>query len=64
MAIDVDDVEAHYARTIAAGAEIAHPPKDMPYRVREYSAHDPEGRLWSCMQHLGNADDTVEDRDE
>ena len=50
MAIDVDDVEAHHARTKDAGAEIVHEPADMPYGVREYSARDPEGGLWSFMQ--------------
>jgi DNA-binding transcriptional MerR regulator/uncharacterized glyoxalase superfamily protein PhnB len=50
VAIDVDDVEVHYARTVAAGAEIAYPPKDMPYGVREYGVRDPEGGLWSFMQ--------------
>jgi DNA-binding transcriptional MerR regulator/uncharacterized glyoxalase superfamily protein PhnB len=61
MAIDVDDVEAHYARTVAAGAEIAHEPADMPYGVREYSARDPEGGLWSFMQPL---EPGAEERDE
>jgi DNA-binding transcriptional MerR regulator len=50
MAIDVDDLESHYARTTAAGAEIAHEPMDMAYGVREYSVRDPEGGLWSFMQ--------------
>jgi uncharacterized glyoxalase superfamily protein PhnB len=52
MAIDVDDVEAHYARTTAAGAEVVHEPTDMPYGVREYSVRDPEGGLWSFMQPI------------
>ena len=53
MAIDVDDVEAHYTRTVGKGAELAHEPADMPYGVREYGARDPEGGLWSFMQPLG-----------
>ncbi|QIG42284.1 MerR family transcriptional regulator [Nocardioides anomalus] len=52
MAVDVDDVEAHHARTSAAGAEIAYPPTTMPYGVREYAARDREGGLWSFMQPL------------
>ena len=52
MAIDVDDVEAHYARTRAAGAEIVYEPTDMPYGVREYAARDHEGGLWSFMQPI------------
>jgi MerR family transcriptional regulator, thiopeptide resistance regulator len=60
MAIDVDDVEAHYARTKAARAEIAHEPMDMPYGVREYSVRDPEGGLWSFMQPLDSLEETDE----
>ena len=52
MAIDVDDVEAHFQRTTAAGAEIAYEPADMPYGVREYGARDNEGGLWSFMQPI------------
>jgi DNA-binding transcriptional MerR regulator/uncharacterized glyoxalase superfamily protein PhnB len=60
MAIDVDDVEAHYARTKKTGAEIAHEPADMPYGVREYSVRDPEGGLWSFMQPIEQEEDTDE----
>jgi DNA-binding transcriptional MerR regulator/uncharacterized glyoxalase superfamily protein PhnB len=61
MAIDVDDVEAHFERTKAAGAEIAYEPTDMPYGVREYGARDHEGGLWSFMQPIETA---TEDNDE
>jgi len=43
----VDDPDAHCARARAAGAEIAREPQDTPYGSREYTARDPEGRLWS-----------------
>lgn len=42
----VDDADEHYARTVAAGADILKAPADMPYEVREYGARDPEGQLW------------------
>ncbi len=42
----VDDVDAHHARSIAAGAEIVEPPIDQDYGVREYGARDLEGQLW------------------
>src|SRR4029077_7369624 len=29
--IYLDDVDAHYVAAMAAGAEIVHPPKDVPY---------------------------------
>ncbi len=45
--VRVDDVDAHHARAVAAGAAIVRPPADTPYGAREYSARDLEGRLWS-----------------
>ena len=42
----VDDVDAHYARSVAAGAVIVAEPVDQAYGVREYGAKDPEGQLW------------------
>jgi DNA-binding transcriptional MerR regulator len=60
VAIDVDDVEAHYARTVAAGAEIAYEPRTMPYGVREYGVRDPEGGLWAFMQPVEATEETDE----
>jgi uncharacterized glyoxalase superfamily protein PhnB len=48
----VDDVDAHFAAAVAAGAE-AEAPVDKPYGVRAYSLTDPEGYRWSIMQRLG-----------
>lgn len=45
--VAVDDVAAHHAQAVAAGAEIVRPPADTAYGSREYSARDCEGRLWS-----------------
>jgi uncharacterized glyoxalase superfamily protein PhnB len=39
----VDDVDAHYARALAAGATIVAEPQDQPYGARSYRAIDPEG---------------------
>ena len=47
----VDDVDAHYARFKAAGFD-ADAPQDKPYRVRMYTAADPEGYQWGFMQRL------------
>jgi uncharacterized glyoxalase superfamily protein PhnB len=44
--IRVPDVDAHYARAVAAGAEVDGPPQDQPYRERLYAAVDPEGHQW------------------
>ena len=43
----VEDVETHYARAKAAGAEIAMELRDTEYGSREYSVRDLEGHLWS-----------------
>lgn len=52
-AVMVDNVDAHHAHSVEAGAEIVYPPTDQPYGFREYSARDPEGGLWSFMKPLG-----------
>ncbi len=57
MAVDVDDVDAHHRRSVAAGAEIVYAPTEMPYGVREYAARDSEGGLWSFMQPIEGSDD-------
>jgi len=51
--ISVDDVDAHYARTVAAGANIVCEPVDRPYGIREYGASDPEGQIWWFQSPLG-----------
>jgi uncharacterized glyoxalase superfamily protein PhnB len=45
--LPVDDVDAHHARAVAAGAEIVYGLTDQPYGSREYAARDPEGNIWS-----------------
>jgi MerR family transcriptional regulator, thiopeptide resistance regulator len=53
MVIAVEDVDAHYARALAAGAKIFCEPVDRPYGIREYSAEDPEGQIWWFKSPLG-----------
>jgi PhnB protein len=48
----VDDVDAHYERAKAAGAEIKAEPTDQEYGDRRYSAVDPEGQEWFFAQKL------------
>lgn len=42
----LDDVDAHYARTVAAGVEITRELRDEDYGGRGYVARDPEGNQW------------------
>jgi PhnB protein len=46
----IDDVDAHYERARAAGAEIRDEPADQSYGDRTYSALDPEGHHWYFAQ--------------
>ena len=49
--VEVDeDVDAHYERAKAAGAEILEEPVDQPYGHRRYTARDPEGHQWYFAQ--------------
>ena len=45
--IIVDDADKHYARAVAAGAEIVMEIKDEDYGGRGYSCRDPEGHVWN-----------------
>lgn len=44
--IVVEEIDAHYARTQAAGAKIIRELTDTEYGSREYGVEDPEGHLW------------------
>jgi len=46
LVVHVDDVDAHYRRARAAGAQIDSEPVDQPYGLREYGARDLEGHRW------------------
>lgn len=43
----VVDVDAHFERAMAAGAQVVYPPEDTGFGTRRYRAHDPEGHEWS-----------------
>ena len=47
VAVPAAEIDAHYARTKAAGARIHMEIHDTDYGSRDYSAFDPEGYLWS-----------------
>jgi uncharacterized glyoxalase superfamily protein PhnB len=48
----VDDVDAHFERAKAAGAEIVMEPTDQEYGDRRYDALDLEGQFWSFSAPL------------
>jgi uncharacterized glyoxalase superfamily protein PhnB len=46
LVIHVDDVDAHFERAQARGADIVREPTDEDYGQREYGLRDPEGHHW------------------
>lgn len=42
----VEDIDAHHAAAVAAGATIVMPPTDQDYGSRDYICRDPEGNVW------------------
>jgi PhnB protein len=48
----IDDVDGHFERAKAAGAEIVMEPTDQEYGDRRYDAKDPEGHFWSFATPL------------
>ncbi|HYC79253.1 MAG TPA: VOC family protein, partial [Planctomycetota bacterium] len=46
LVVEVEDVDLHYARAIAAGAEVVASPADTDFGMREYHARDLEGHPW------------------
>ncbi len=53
--VDVENIEAHYARAVGAGATIIEEPTDTAYGARRYGAQDPEGHVWYFAQALEKA---------
>jgi len=57
LALHIDDVDAHHARAVQAGATIVREPRTDDYgddywSDRTYGALDPEGHLWWFMQRM------------
>ena len=48
----VDDVDAHYERAVAEGAEIVFEINDAFFGYRRYEARDHEGHTWNFAEPL------------
>ena len=55
MSIWVEDVDAVYQHTVAAGLDIAWPPTNMPWNVREMHVRHPDGHVFRISQGLGES---------
>lgn len=52
VTVFVDDVDAHYAKTKAAGAKIVEELHEVPYGERQYGVEDLDGHRWLFSQHV------------
>ncbi|MBA3342409.1 MAG: bleomycin resistance family protein [Gemmatimonadaceae bacterium] len=53
MSIWVDDVDAVYKECVEAGIEIAWPPTDMEWHVREMHVRHPDGHVFRISRGFG-----------
>jgi catechol 2,3-dioxygenase-like lactoylglutathione lyase family enzyme len=53
LSIWVDDVDAVHRQCVAAGLDVAFPPADMPWNVREMHVRHPDGHVIRVSQGLG-----------
>ena len=51
--VQVDDVEAHHERAVAAGAKVLRELEEPGIGFRIYTAEDPEGHRWMFGQQTG-----------
>jgi len=60
--VNVNNVDAHFARARKAGAKILEKPKNTPYGHRRYGAEDPEGHQWYFAQEIRKSSKSKEQR--
>jgi uncharacterized glyoxalase superfamily protein PhnB len=53
VSVIVDDVDAHFERSVEEGAATLTEPKDRPWGVRSYAVLDPEGHQWEFATLIG-----------
>jgi uncharacterized glyoxalase superfamily protein PhnB len=52
--VTVADVDRHFAHAKENGARVLHAPANMPFGVRQYSAHDHAGHRWTFSQNVAD----------
>lgn len=57
MSVWVDNVDAIHAECLRQGIEIAYPPTDMPWHVREMHVRHPDGHVFRISQNSAPAHD-------
>ena len=54
--VRVEDVDLHFERARAAGAETTSPPEDTDFGSRDYNVRDLEGHPWTFGTYLPGGD--------
>jgi uncharacterized glyoxalase superfamily protein PhnB len=54
--VPVSDVDAHYARSRAAGAQVLSEPTTHPFGERQYSVVDIGGHRWTFTETVADSD--------
>ena len=54
--VRVKEIDRHYERVKASGAQITSPPADYPYGERQYTVQDPGGHRWTFSQTIADID--------
>jgi uncharacterized glyoxalase superfamily protein PhnB len=61
LSVEVEDVDAVYARVLASGAEVVREIRDEEWGVRRFFVRDPNGRVVNVLTHLPAARSSVRD---
>src|SRR5512138_1429302 len=59
MSMWVDDVDAVYATCLELGYDVAFPPTDMPWNVREMHLRHPDGHVFRVGRTFGEEEEEV-----
>ncbi len=51
VTVEVEDVDAAYAKALDAGANVVRPPADEPWGVRRFFVRDPSGKVLNVLSH-------------
>ncbi len=54
--VRIEDIDEHYAKTLAAGVQIMRPPESYPFGERQYTAEDLGGHVWTFSQTIDDVD--------
>ncbi|WP_341366188.1 VOC family protein [Yoonia sp. BS5-3] len=55
VSIEVDDVDALYAKARSRGHTIVYPLTDEPWGVRRFYLRDPAGKVLNILSHIGDS---------